>query len=134
MKKVLTSWKIAIASWVFASIALCFMYLSAFTYVSLGLYRGEEIDTVGFSYVGKTTYGPILLPEGLAFVTESGERLSQEETIKVINSDLRPFIRDGRIYIKPYERSEWRHKVYWAPANAVTTNLAKIVRFLHQKS
>lgn len=134
MMKVLASRKVIIAIWVFALLALLFSYVVNFTSVGLdreAYNRGEQVETAVFMYFGKKTYGggAFPLPEALTFRSEDGGTLTPDEVVKVINPALNPFVKDGKVYTRADEWSEWGKKVYWelTPTNPVNAKLVKIV-------
>ena len=134
MASILRSKKFIVGSWVFV---FSMLYLMGF--ISVGLDReaynqGEEVHTIGLSYFGKTTFGSVAspLPEALTFQAEDGRILPPDEMVKFINPELNPFVEDGKVYIRTKEWSAWGERVYWIPANPVTTNVAKALRFIRR--
>lgn len=135
MTSIWWSKRFIVGGWVFAFLMLFLAYLIGFTSTGLdrdAYNRGEEVRTIGLSYFGKTTFGggAYPLPEALTFRTNDGRALSPDEVVKVINPELNPFIEDGKVYTRSTEWSEWGEKIYWAPANPVTTKIAGILRFI----
>lgn len=140
MRRILGSKKFLIYIWVFTLVTWIFVYSVGFMHAGLdakAYMRGEKVETIGLGYFGKTTYGrgSFPLPEMLIIQTEDGRTLIPDEMVQVINPDLKPFVKDGRVYIYSSEGySEWGEKVYWASANPVTTSIAKALRFIYRKS
>jgi len=135
MANIFQSRKFGIGIGVLIVLLWVFTYLINFTYVGLdgeAYSRGEEVSTIGLSYYGKITFGGYSspLPEALTFQTEDGRALSLDEMVKVINPELNPYVEDGRVYLYTEEWSHWGKRIYWAPANPATTNIAKVLQFI----
>lgn len=112
-----------------------FLYLMLFghTGVDRSAYeQGHEVQTLGLGYFGKIVLGggTYPLPERLALVTNDGQVLPPEEMVKYLNPQLKAFVKNGKIYTRTPEISEWGVKVIWLPANSITTNIAKVTHFI----
>ena len=135
---IMSSRRFIVGILIFCALIWALVYLQRFAFTGLdraAYDRGEETYILGLAYFGKVTHGGGVspFPEGLGFKTEDGRTLSQEEMIKVINPELNPFVRDGKIYTRTREWSEWGERVYWTPTNPITTGIAKAVRFIHRE-
>lgn len=129
-------WRLVILVWAGVLLIWSFAYVVDFTFVSVdrvSYERGETKPVLGLTYWWPEKQGGYeLLPiQDRMQVIEYGRVLSPGETVKYLNPELKPIVKDGKIYIHKPESFRWGH-VYWMAPSPVVSMLTKARSYLPQ--
>lgn len=120
-------WAIVLLSW-------SFVYVLGFTSTSVdrvSYERGETKPVLGLTYwwpEKQGGYEPLPFQDRIQF-TKDGRVLSPEEIVKYLNPELKPIVKDGKIYIHNPESFRWAH-VYWMPSSPAVSMFTKARSYL----
>ncbi|MFC1629722.1 hypothetical protein ACFL11_00640 [Patescibacteria group bacterium] len=91
----------------------------------------EQIPTIAIRWWGPRDYAAHYspLPDGLELVFDDGRKATPEEMVLVINPELNPTVREGRVYLVDPARTEWDWQVSWLDPGPVTTPVGRLILF-----